>query len=87
MTVRLITYDLNSPGQDYEKLYEKIKSYGPWAHYLESVWLVKTTKDITEIKNELKQFIDENDNLFICTVSDYSGWANEKLWKWLKEKV
>ncbi len=28
MTAVLVSYDLNSPGQTYDKLIEKIKSYG-----------------------------------------------------------
>ncbi|WP_312754066.1 CRISPR-associated protein Cas2 [Rummeliibacillus suwonensis] len=87
MTVRLITYDLNSPGQDYKKLYEKIKSYGSWAHYLDSVWFVQTTKNISDIRDDLKQVIDKGDHIFICTVNDYSGWTNKKLWEWLKDRI
>lgn len=31
-----INYDLKRPGQNYEKLYEAIKSCGTWWHYLGS---------------------------------------------------
>jgi len=39
--VYLITYDLNAEGQDYNLLYEKIKSLGEWFHPLESVWFLQ----------------------------------------------
>ena len=34
MSAYLVTYDLNAPGQDYESLIERIKSYGTWANWL-----------------------------------------------------
>lgn len=36
MSALLISYDLNKPGQKYERLYEKIKALGTWWHYLDS---------------------------------------------------
>ncbi|KYD03482.1 hypothetical protein [Heyndrickxia sporothermodurans] len=87
MAVLLITYDLNKPGQNYEKLYETIKSFGPWAHYLESTWFVETNFTKTQVREKLKTVLDKNDHFFICTVKDYDGWADKKLWEWLKKRV
>jgi hypothetical protein len=87
MTVHLITYDLNSPGQNYDNLYKEIKSLGEWAHYLDSTWFVNTNLSGVEIREKLKKVIDKNDHVFICTVKDYNGWANPKLWEWLQERV
>ena len=36
----LISYDLNKPGQNYDKLYAKIKELRTWWHYLDSTWIV-----------------------------------------------
>ncbi|MEF2549723.1 hypothetical protein VQ045_21775 [Aurantimonas sp. E1-2-R+4] len=33
-----ISYDLNSPGQDYTPLIDKIKTLGPWAKIHKSFW-------------------------------------------------
>lgn len=43
MTCLLITYDLNSPGQDYKGLHEAIKGLGhQWLRVLDSTWLITT---------------------------------------------
>jgi hypothetical protein len=88
VSVYLITYDLNAPGKDYKDLYEKIKSIGDWATFLESVWFVETTKSSNDLRDLLLPVIDKNDSLFITKVtSDYSGWANTDLWPWLSERI
>lgn len=38
-----INYDLKRPSQNYEALYEAIKSCGVWWHHLGSTWLVDTS--------------------------------------------
>lgn len=87
MAVYLITYDLNSPGQKYDKLYETIMSFGDWAHYLDSTWFVDTKLSKVQMREKLKTVIDKNDHFFICKVTDYDGWADKKLWEWLGQRV
>lgn len=81
----LITYDLNAPGQDYKALYEKIKSYGKWSHYLDSVWIIASSRSISSISDELVNLIDDNDHLLVIEVKDsYAGWMPKKFWTWMK---
>ncbi|MFD2046029.1 hypothetical protein ACFSTA_12435 [Ornithinibacillus salinisoli] len=87
MAVYLITYDLNSPGQDYTKVYDEIKSFGSWAHYMESVWFVDTSYSATTMRDRLKSKIDSNDTVLISKVTEYSGWAPQKMWDWLNSRV
>lgn len=88
MSVYLITYDLNTPGQNYDDLYEEIKSLGTWAHYMRSVWFVDTYLSSDQVRDKLKPHIDQNDYLFICRVTrDYDGWAPKEMWEWLSEHV
>lgn len=42
MTLYNIDYDLRNPGRNYEPLYDAIKSYGQWAHPLDSMWIIET---------------------------------------------
>jgi len=83
--MKLITYDLIKPEKDYDKLFEGIKSYGSYAHALKSVWLIKTEKSVSQIRDHLKQYIDGNDQLKIVRVAD---WATLNLPKnitdWMK---
>jgi hypothetical protein len=88
MTVYLITYDLNRPGQDYTKLHEAIRQCGEWCHPLESTWLVNTNMNATQISNWLLPHMDANDYLLVLLAgNDKAGriptvaaeWANQRL--------
>jgi len=48
MSAYEICYDLQAPGQKYDRLIEKIKSYGIWCHLQQSVWVVSTTQSAKE---------------------------------------
>jgi hypothetical protein len=76
----IIGYDLVTPGQDYKKLFEAIKSYPGYYHMLDSTWLVQSSKTASEICNHLMQYIDRNDKLFV------GGWTGEGAWYGLEEE-
>ncbi|HLO83895.1 MAG TPA: hypothetical protein VK203_02615 [Nostocaceae cyanobacterium] len=86
--VIMITYDLKTPGQNYQGLDEAIKSLGNYWHYLGSTWLVDTTHTTKQVRDYLKQFIDYNDRLLVTKVdpSDVSGWLPEKAWNWIYKR-
>ncbi len=85
--VYLITYDLNKEGQNYDKLYEAIKSLGNWCHYLDSTWLVETSYSANQISEKLrKEGIDNNDSLLVFRLlKDYAGWLSEEAWQWIRD--
>ncbi len=87
--VYLVTYDLNKPGQNYDKLYEAIKELGAWWHYLRSVWLVDTNWSSNDIRNKLRPYIvDDTDYLLVIHVQrDYSGWLPKDAWEWLNQHL
>lgn len=81
-----VTYDLKKPGQNYGDLIKKIKTLGTtWAHPCESHWLINTNLNANEIFNQLKPFIDSNDNVLVVKfdVNDYSGWLSKEIWSWI----
>lgn len=86
MSSYILSYDLRKPGRNYESLITAIKSYSEWAHPLESVWIVKTTRTAAEIRDDLGQHIDPNDGLIV--VSFGSSWASiglsSNVSKWLE---
>jgi len=43
-----ITNDLKAPRKDYTRLYEAIKSFGVWGHFLDSFWLIDTNLTVTK---------------------------------------
>ena len=77
MSVISINYDLREPGRDYQKLYDAIKTYGQWCHLLESCWLIDTTNTAKQIRGNLQEYIDGNDQLFAVPIKP--SWASTNL--------
>lgn len=87
MAVYLISYDLKKPGQKYDDLHDAIKSDEYWSHYLESTWIIETSKKLTDIADHLVNQIDKNDRLLVIEAKDnYSGWMSAKFWDWMKQR-
>ena len=88
MATYIISYDLRKPGQNYDQLYEAIKSYGTWARVNESVWAVVTTNTAVQIRDHLLRFIDTNDRLFVIKSGVEAAWRNSICKnEWLKEHL
>lgn len=81
----LITYDLNKPGKDYSSLYNSIKSLGPWWHYLDSTWIIKSEMSANDISRRLVPSIDSADRLLVVKIdeADSQGWLTPDAWKWI----
>lgn len=83
-----INYDLSKPGRNYSGLYEAIKSFGSWWHYLDSTWIVITNERPQQIWDRLENHIDENDSLLVIEVMDnVQGWLPKDAWDWIHENV
>jgi hypothetical protein len=83
-----INYDLKRPGQNYEKLYEAIKSCGDWWHFLGSTWLVDTSLNAQGIWDRLAPHVDKNDIFLVIGVTrDNQGWLPEKAWEWINTRA
>lgn len=88
MICYLISYDLRSPGRNYDSLYKAIKAYGTWAHITESFWAVKTSDTAVEVRDNLRNYIDANDRLFIIKSGVEAAWINAICRnEWLKENL
>jgi hypothetical protein len=89
MSTLLITYDLNSPGQKYERIHEAIKAQGDWWHHMESTWIVVTSKTASEVFAALNDHIDGTDRAIVVDITgqQYSGWQQEESWDWLRKFV
>lgn len=69
-----INYDLRSPGRDYQPVYDYIKSLGTWAKLLKSLWLVRTAKTASTVRDELNTKVDSNDEVLVLDVTG-DTWA------------
>lgn len=87
--VYLITYDLNDPGQDYDDLYDAIKQLASsWIHPLDSTWFIKSSSSASDIRDRLKDVLDESDKVIVMRAS--GEWATnfkDDDTEWLKEKT
>lgn len=61
----LISYDLNSPGQDYEKVFKAIKSLGSWARPQKSFWYVKSIYSAADAATIVWKSMDNGDSLIV----------------------
>lgn len=88
MSTKLIAYDLNAPGQNYDDLIAAIKGLGAWWHHLDSTWLVRSDLTARDIRDRLSKSLDSGDELLVVDVTDDSrAWRgfNAGASKWLKE--
>jgi CRISPR/Cas system-associated endoribonuclease Cas2 len=84
----LITYDLNTPGQEYSKLHHAIKELGEWTHPLESLWLVDTQQTPADIYKKLQRRVDGNDDLFVVELQgNWRGQFDARSMKWLEGRT
>lgn len=82
-----INYDLKRPGQNYEALYEAIKSCGVWWHHLGSTWLVDTSLNAQGVWDRLAPHVDKNDFFLVIGVTrEYQGWLPQEAWDWINQQ-
>jgi hypothetical protein len=72
--VLIVTYDLIKPGQNYEKLIQRIKQYGEWARLGGSSYLISTANSPVEVRNYLSVVLDQNDKLWVGVAPAPSAW-------------
>lgn len=65
----IVSYDLYTPGQNYDDLIRKIQQYTNRLHLQRSVWIIETTQSAEQVKNNLKSCLDRNDRLFVGGLS------------------
>jgi hypothetical protein len=68
-----ISYDLNSPGQDYAKIHDAIKSLGNWAKVQKSFWYLKSQYSEAQVKDKLWAIMDQNDSLIVINATTNSA--------------
>jgi hypothetical protein len=85
--VYLVTYDLNSEGQDYEGIKSAIKQY-ECCYVMQSVWLVYSTKTASGVYDTLEPYIDKNDWLYVVEItSNRRGRLPSNVCQWIKERL
>lgn len=92
MRIYLISYDLGVPetSDNYKTLISYIKSFPEWAKPLYSVWLVKSDKTASQIRDEIGAQTDANDKTLVIDVTGAS-WATNRvsqdITSWIKQNL
>lgn len=85
----IVSYDLSNPGQRYEDLLQRIKAYPKWARLGGSAYIIVTSQDPVQIRDNLKINFDFNDKLFIGSISPPAAWYNlgDEVSQWLNSNL
>lgn len=90
MNTILLSYDLNKPVQDYQGVWDKLKSYGTYWHHLDSLWIIRTSESAVQVRDALTPYLDSNDELLVVNITDDpAAWRgfSETGGKWLKDNL
>jgi len=72
-----VAYDLDKPGQDYQKVWDYLRKLGA-ARIEDSLWLLWSYSSAFEIAQDLLRSgtIDSNDRLMVSEVTSNCAWYN-----------
>lgn len=89
MSVVLITYDVNLPGDKRDKLLNYIKSFQEWGRLSESCYAVHSIRwTADDVYNHAMKFLDRNDTLVTATLKEpCSGQTPDGTIVWLKRAL
>ncbi|VWD12387.1 hypothetical protein BLA18628_03296 [Burkholderia aenigmatica] len=76
MAVYFIGYDLTRKQfQNYENLIAAIKAYKTYWGNLDSTWLIETTQSSSQIRDNLRQHIHNDDRLLVARLQGEAAWT------------
>lgn len=89
MASYIVAYDLNQSGQNYECITKKLKAYPTHWHMQGSVWIIITESTAKLIRDNLQSCLDDNDELFVGTLSGEAAWKgySTSISEWLKKNL
>ena len=90
MATFLIAYDLITPGQKYQCVYDKLEAYGTYCRIQDSVWIIHSYGNASDVKANLRECLDDNDLIFvveIATGADWSAWQKQSVLDWLGHQI
>ena len=87
--VLIVSYDLGSPGQNYERILQLIKAYDSWAKLGGSAYLIRTEASPVQVRDNLKTALDVNDKLYVGAASEPAAWTGmpEDVSKWIQANL
>lgn len=77
-----VSYDLINPGQNYEKVIERVKQLGTWAKVHQSYWYVNSSRTASQAVDYIKPVLDANDKVYVVDATN-----NNAAWNVLPANV
>ena len=91
MAICMIGYDLHpSTGRDYDELLRALEAIGGgYWDCLDSTWLVITERTPIQIRDELKQYLEDGDRLLVMRYGEGAAWLGFKddCHTWLEDNL
>lgn len=89
MATYIVSYDLQTMGKDYDPLLDYLTTLEDWWHYLDSTWVVVTSKTATQLREELQELVDDKDLVLVVKSSGVGAWAGfpERPATWLQRHL
>ena len=91
MAIYMIGYDLHPvKGKNYDRLFAALEAMGTgYWDCLDSTWLITTEKTPTQIRDEIKQYLKDNDRLLVMRYGDGAAWFGfkDECQTWLEDKL
>lgn len=84
MAIFSINYDLNSPGQNYERVNQAVGPAGRSIRVLYSTFLIDFGGSASDLWSRICGAFDRNDRCLISEVTtNRQGWMSQDIWDWL----
>jgi len=76
MAIYMIGYDLHPvKGENYDRLFAALEAMGTgYWDCLDSTWLITTEKTPAQIRDEIKQYLKDDDRLLVMRYGDGAAW-------------
>lgn len=81
----IITFELNNPGINEQKLIEEIKSSNFWAKLNSNTFLTLTEKNAILLRDTLTIQLKEGDKLYVGALTNSAAWVGlgDEVSKWI----
>lgn len=85
----MVSYDLVSPGKNYERVLAIVKDNPGWARLGGSAYIVLSDRSPSEIRDAIKVAMDTNDKLFVGAIGAPAAWVGlgDEVSEWLKKNL
>lgn len=72
-----VSYDLHTPGQNYDKVIAEIKKHGSWAKVHYSLFYLRSDESARQVADAVWAVMDKNDSVIVVdSTNNNAAWQN-----------